>query len=113
MPSDRARYDDEEEVRCRKCGKGLRKPSPVVYDENLGVYHPSCRVPRPIVCDCTTSEDSEGTQTVCGCIAAFWHERQERCFCENHRDALPDLQPIAEMPYDAVQAVLERQKRER
>ena len=109
MKSDRARYEDREEVTCRTCGKALRYPSPMVDDANLGVHHPSCRVRRPIRCDATSRENTEDTRSVCGAAASFWDGVKDRCYCKTHRMGLPGLISILKMPKSVVDATLARQ----
>ena len=110
--SDKTRYDDGDEVRCRTCSKPLRKPAPVVYDVNFGAHHPSCRVTSPILCDSTTSE-SENTRQVCSAIATFWNPNSDVCYCDTHALGLSSLNPITAMPGPAVRGIRERQAKER
>ena len=112
MKTDRARYDDREEVTCRTCGKTFSYPSPMVDDENFRVHHPSCRVPRPIRCIAVTSKDSDGLENVCGEYASFWNPANDLCYCETHQAGLPGLQPITEMEKKIVDAVIARQRAE-
>ena len=113
MSSDWARYEDGDEIQCRTCHEPIKKPSPAVSDAHLGAHHPSCRVTRPIECDGTGEELSEDTQRVCPRGATFWKPETELCYCDDHQEGLPGLQPITEMPKDAVKRVQDRQARVR
>ncbi len=109
MSSDWARYQDGDEVQCRTCHEPIKKPSPAVDDANLGAHHPSCRVTRPIECDGTAEELFSDTRVVCDHGATFWNPATEHCYCYDHQEGLLGLQPITEMPKDAVKRVQERQ----
>ena len=112
MKSDRARYDDKEEVWCRTCGAAFRYPSPVHWGQHFGAYHPSCRVPRKIRCIATASENPDGSVNACGSDASFWNEVNDHCYCDTHQGGLPGLKPISEMTKEIVAAVLAQQKKD-
>jgi hypothetical protein len=113
MRSDSARYDDGELVSCRTCGKPIQKPKPVCFDGDLGAHHPSCRVTGTIACEAVLGELPDNAQWVCGRPATFWNRETECCYCDDHQEGLPGLEPISEMPREAVRRIRGRQRTER
>ena len=114
MKSDRARYDDGKEVRCRTCGAAFRYPSPVQWGQHFGAHHPYCMAPRKIKCIATASENLDGSMNVCGSDASYWNEVNGHysCYCDTHQEGLPGLKPISEMTKEVVAAVLAQQEKE-
>ena len=110
MKSDRARYDDGEEIPCRTCGTVLSYPSAMVDDLDLNVHHPSCTVPRKIRCDAAAIENSDDIRSVCCLDASSWDVVNNLCYCDNHQAEISGLQPITEMTKETVAVVLARQK---
>jgi hypothetical protein len=114
MKSDRARYDDGDDVRCRTCGAVFSHPSPVHWGPHFGAHHPSCRVPRRIRCGAIVSENSDGSLKICGSDASCWNEVNGHyyCYCDTHQEGQRGLKPITAMTKEVVADVLAQQEKE-
>jgi hypothetical protein len=65
------------------------------------------------MCEAVLGELPDNAQWVCGLRATFWNPETERCYCDDHREGLPGLEPVSEMPEEAVQRIQARQRTER
>ena len=108
MKSDRARYDDGELLFCRTCGKPIQKPNPVRFDRDLGAHHRWCPVTGTIACEAVLEELPNNAQRLCGRPAISWNPENERCYCYHHGEGVPGLEPISEMPMEAIQRIQAR-----
>ncbi len=109
--SDRARYDDGEEVLCWTCAAPVKKPTQVSFDEHLRVRHLSC-VPLLLKCDGTHGDLSDAVREVSRRDATFWNPNKELCYCDDCSEGLLRLEMISTMPPEIRAGVSKRQKRE-
>lgn len=111
--SDRARYDDGEEVLCWTCARPIRKPEPVSFDLHLRASHSSFCTPEPLKCDGTHKDLRDDVREVSSRDATFWNPESEVCYCDDCREGLRGLQTISTMPPEVRVKISTRQERER